>query len=101
MGEGNTTAYAPHCLHRDFSGELFAITTNVTVVDWAMKSLNFWWLDRNIEGYGLTIDGLRVHGGGHISVGGQVGTVRNQVCVIFSILIVCPFLDDEYLFFSW
>ncbi|KAH8895481.1 Di-copper centre-containing protein [Thozetella sp. PMI_491] len=77
MGEGNSTAYTPHCLHRDFSGELFALTANSTVVQWAMESESHWWLDRNIEGYALAIDGMRVHAGGHLSVGGQVGEMTN------------------------
>ena len=75
MGVGNTTAYTPHCLRRDFSGELFALTTNMTFVKEATQSSNFWWLNRNVEQYGLNLDELRVHGGGHLGVGGQIGDV--------------------------
>ncbi|KAH7309632.1 hypothetical protein B0I35DRAFT_359486, partial [Stachybotrys elegans] len=78
MGVGNSTAYDPHCLHRDFSNVLFAQLNNSTVIQETMDSSNHWWLDRNIEGYGLTLTGQRSHGGGHLGIGGQVGEMTNR-----------------------
>lgn len=75
MGPGNHTAYAPHCLRRDFSPWLFAMSLNQSVQDWTMTAPDFWHLDYWIEGLSLSAPGIRIHGGGHFGVGGQIGEV--------------------------
>jgi tyrosinase len=80
MGPGNSLAYNPHCLRRDFAPNLFSQTVNSTVVQQTLAVDDFWHLNQAIQGFSLAISGMRTHAGGHIGVGGMVGEVYHPGC---------------------
>lgn len=80
LGPGDNTSFTPHCLIRDFSPLLLIQAGNISVYDRVMASEDFWSLDRNTEGVSLT--DFSIHSAGHISVGGQIGEVRQTLTSI-------------------
>lgn len=74
-GPANHTEYTPHCLRRDISPYLITMPANATCLNWALNSVSHFQLDRNIEGLGLAVEDMRIHAGGRIGVGGQIGDV--------------------------
>lgn len=78
MGPDNHTDYTPHCLRRDFSPWLFTLAGNQSVVDWTLNATDFWHLDAHVQGIGLGIYSMRVHGAGHMAIGGQIGEVSSK-----------------------
>lgn len=100
MGPGNHTAYTPHCLRRDFSPWLFAMTLNQSVQDWTLTAPDFWHMDRWVEGLSLAVPDIKIHGGGHLAVGGQIGEVNTSslhfsICrgILFEVLMEISYLS--------
>lgn len=75
MGPGNSTAYTPHCLRRDFTPDLVASKLTQDMLDFQLEAASFWEYDRRVEALNLTIPGVTTHGAGHFGVGGMVGEV--------------------------
>lgn len=73
MGPGNHTEYNPHCLRRDISPWLFSQSLNAAVVDRILAEPNFFEFELTTEGRGPTVPDIATHGGGHLSVGGNIG----------------------------
>jgi hypothetical protein len=94
MGPGSSVTYTPHCLRRDFSATLAVQTLAQSVLDFELEADSFWEYDRRVEVLNLTIAGVTTHGGGHFSVGGQVG----EVCSTLSLSLYHPsnFLSRLY-----
>ena len=75
MGPGNTTAYTPHCIRRDFSPWLAGLSVGRARYDEVLAAGDFWEFTRRVEGVSLEIPDMSLHGGGHLAVGGEVGEV--------------------------
>jgi tyrosinase len=78
MGMGRSTAYQPHCLRRDFSGDLFAITGNMKNVRAAVDADSYLKMILLQEQLSMTVPDIKMHGAGHLSVGGQIGDMSNM-----------------------
>ena len=68
------TEYNPDCLRRDFSPQLASDHLNQGQVDHVMAADDYWEWDRRAQG-AITVPTLSYHGGGHLGVGGEIGTV--------------------------
>lgn len=60
-------------MRRDFSPTLVTEVLSNANIATAMNSENFQEFNINIQGKSLEISGMRLHGGMHIGIGGQVG----------------------------
>lgn len=76
MGPGFTTAYQPHCLTRDLAPYFATFTLNSSVVAHTLAATNFFDFDIRVEG-GISVPEMTYHGGGHLSVGGDLGEMGN------------------------
>ncbi|KAF2815951.1 Di-copper centre-containing protein, partial [Mytilinidion resinicola] len=72
MGPGFSTAYNPRCMTRDLSSYFASQTLNSTVVAKTIAGKTFQAFDIQVQGT-TTVEGMRYHGGGHLSVGGDLG----------------------------
>ncbi|KAF2761830.1 Di-copper centre-containing protein [Pseudovirgaria hyperparasitica] len=72
MGPLNSTAYNPRCLRRDFSPWLASKKLRKSVVDLTLSKSHFATFDIAVQGM-IDVPGLTYHGGGHLSVGGDIG----------------------------
>ncbi|KAI1408478.1 hypothetical protein F5Y13DRAFT_182677 [Hypoxylon sp. FL1857] len=77
MGPGNYTEYTPRCVRRDFSPWLIARTLNAHTVAFVMDASSYFELEHRIEGIGGGIEGVSIHGGGHLGIGGTLGDMAN------------------------
>ncbi|KAH8657993.1 hypothetical protein BX600DRAFT_468500 [Xylariales sp. PMI_506] len=77
MGPGNSTDYTPHCLRRDFSPWLVTQTLNSSVYDFTTSATTYFDLEHRSEGLSLAVEGITLHGGGHLGVGGDLGEMSN------------------------
>jgi tyrosinase len=68
--------YNPHCLTRDFSPYFASQTLNSSVVASALAGKTFKDFDIVVQGR-VDIAGTKYHGGGHLSVGGDLGVVSS------------------------
>jgi len=71
---GNSLAYDPQCLRRDISPWLLTIACNNSTVNYALAAPDFFQFNIRLQG-GLQPADIRLHGGGHIAVGGNTGYV--------------------------
>ncbi|KAH6653182.1 hypothetical protein BKA67DRAFT_647138 [Truncatella angustata] len=78
MGPGSNIEYNPQCLTRDFSPWLITQTLNTTVVDWGLSANSFAVYDYRTQGTGIEVSGMTYHAGGHLGVGGDIGTIGNM-----------------------
>jgi tyrosinase len=76
MGPGLNTSYAPQCLTRDLSPWLATQKLQKAGVIKTLAGTNFWDFDIKVQG-DVTVEGLTYHGGGHLSVGGDLGVLGN------------------------
>lgn len=76
MGPGFTTAYTPHCLTRDLAPSLAVAKLNSTGVAYTLAAKTFLEFEIRVEG-GIDVPSLTYHGGGHLSVGGDLGELGN------------------------
>ncbi|OCK85065.1 Di-copper centre-containing protein [Lepidopterella palustris CBS 459.81] len=74
MGPGLSLTYNPRCLTRDLSPYFASLKLNSTVVTTALSGQTFRDFDVYVQGT-VTTDGMTYHGGGHLSVGGDLGVV--------------------------
>lgn len=75
MGPGNHTEYTPHCIRRDFSPWLAGNSVSRRRYDEVLAADVFWEFTHRTEGISLSVDDMSLHGGGHLSVGGEIGEV--------------------------
>jgi tyrosinase len=80
MGPHHNTTYNPRCLTRDFSPWLATQKLNSSVVNHALSASNFSEFDIIVQG-GIQVAELDYHGGGHLSVGGDLGVVSRPPCL--------------------
>ncbi|TLD09242.1 uncharacterized protein PgNI_06966 [Pyricularia grisea] len=73
MGLGDSLEFQPHCLRRDFSPTLASTSMSHEVISKTLANSNFWGFSRWIQGFGFDAENLTIHGGMHLSIGGQVG----------------------------
>lgn len=74
---GNSVAYNPRCLIRDFSPYLVTWTLNSSLVDWALAADSYAVFDIRAQGDGISVWDMTYHGGGHAGIGGDVGDMGN------------------------
>ncbi|KAI5807356.1 hypothetical protein DFH27DRAFT_315579 [Peziza echinospora] len=72
----NTNISNPHCLKRDFSANIAGSNLVSSVVDDILLQTDFAHFARKIEG-NPTFDVKNVHRGGHIGIGGVLGTMAD------------------------
>jgi tyrosinase len=77
MGPGNSTAYNPRCLKRDFSPYLVSWTLNSSLVNWVLAADSYAVFDLRAQGDGISVWDMTYHGGGHAGVGGDTGDIGN------------------------
>ena len=77
MGPGPDTNGNPRCLTRDFSPYVAASWSGVNMTNLSMKQKDFGWFNRISNGLS-NINDLGIHGGGHFSVGGVLGTMGDM-----------------------
>lgn len=75
MGPGNHTEYTPHCIRRDFSPWLAGFSVSRARYDEVQAAPDYWELTHRVESVSLEIPDISLHGGGHLSVGGEAGEV--------------------------
>lgn len=85
MGPGNHTYYSPHCLRRDFSPYVISTSTNQSILEQTLNATDFWHLDFAVEAVPLTVAGFRIHAGGHLGIGGQIGEVDLLVPIVYGV----------------
>jgi tyrosinase len=66
--------YNPHCLTRDLAPYFASFTINSTMVARALAAPDFAQFDIVAEG-GISVPSMTYHGGGHLSVGGDLGVM--------------------------
>ena len=75
MGPGNHTDYTPRCIRRDFSTWLMARTLDAGTADFVKDAATYFEFEHRTEGLTTGIEGVSVHGGGHLGIGGVLGDV--------------------------
>lgn len=78
LGPGPSLESNPRCLTRDFSYWLISRTLTKTVVDWTLEAASFAVFDFRLQGTGIEPEGMTVHAGGHLGVGGDIGEIGNM-----------------------
>ncbi|KAK6222866.1 hypothetical protein LQW54_000676 [Pestalotiopsis sp. IQ-011] len=76
MGPGYNTSYNPHCLTRDLAPSLAVQKLNISGVAYTLAARTFAEFDVRVEG-GVEVADMTYHGGGHLSVGGDLGEMGN------------------------
>ncbi|ETS81057.1 hypothetical protein PFICI_06059 [Pestalotiopsis fici W106-1] len=76
MGPGYNTSYSPHCLTRDLAPSLAVQKLNITAQLYPLLAPTFAEFDVRVQG-GIEVEALTYHGGGHLSVGGDLGEMGN------------------------
>lgn len=90
MGPGNSTAYNPRCLTRDFAPLFATSKLNETNVKRTLRAKSFAEFDILCQG-GITPPVFTYHGGGHIGVGGELGVVCvRPYCASYLFLLIIP-----------
>lgn len=74
MGPGDNVSGNPRCLSRDFSPYIAATWSGANTTKLNMKQPDFGWFARTVQGE-PSIAQMGIHGGGHYSVGGSLGTM--------------------------
>lgn len=74
MGPGPDMGGNPRCLSRDFSPYFAGRYLGVNQTELTLAQPDFGWFNRVVEG-GPSFEQSGVHGGGHYSVGGTLGTM--------------------------
>ncbi|KAI0851358.1 hypothetical protein F5Y00DRAFT_267959 [Daldinia vernicosa] len=77
MGPGRHTEYTPHCIRRDFSPWLMLRTLNTSTINFVLNASSYFEFEHRIEGLTLGIEGVSVHSGGHLGIGGMIGDMAN------------------------
>jgi tyrosinase len=75
-GPGFNTSYNPHCLTRDLAPPLAVQKLNASGVAYTLQASDYFEFDIRVEG-GIDVPALTYHGGGHLSVGGDLGEIGN------------------------
>lgn len=78
LGPGPSLASNPRCLTRDFSYWLISRTLTKSVVDWTFEATSFAVFDHRVQGVGIEPEGMTIHAGGHLGVGGDIGEIGNM-----------------------
>jgi tyrosinase len=78
FGPGPSVTANPRCLSRDFAPSLATHTLNSSLVDWTLAATSFAEYDHRIQGLGIEVEGMTLHAGGHLSVGGDIGDMGNM-----------------------
>ncbi|KAL2874973.1 hypothetical protein SGCOL_009816 [Colletotrichum sp. CLE4] len=73
MGLGSSLEPQPHCLRRDFSPTLVASALRDEIIDRALSAPTYGEFNSHIQGYSFEFDGLTLHAGMHLGIGGAVG----------------------------
>ncbi|KAK1728693.1 hypothetical protein CaCOL14_000109 [Colletotrichum acutatum] len=73
MGLGSSVEPQPHCLRRDFSPTLVASALRDEIIDRALSASTYGEFNSHIQGYSFEFDGLTLHAGMHLGIGGAVG----------------------------
>jgi tyrosinase len=77
MGPGNSTAYNPRCLHRDFIPTVAADAGGIVKHNYLLEAPDYFQFLRRIDGECIGVDCLYPHHSAHIAVGGQAGEMTN------------------------
>ncbi|KAI2638823.1 hypothetical protein GGS26DRAFT_587595 [Hypomontagnella submonticulosa] len=77
MGPGNHTDYTPRCIRRDFSTSLMSRTLDAGTADFIKSATSYFEFEHRTEGLAPGIEGVSVHGGGHLGLGGVLGDMAN------------------------
>ncbi|KAL2109103.1 hypothetical protein VUR80DRAFT_2967 [Thermomyces stellatus] len=78
FGPGPNLEANPRCLARDFAPSLALEKLTAEMTDWVLEAETFTEFDHRFQGVGIDVDGMTIHAGGHLSVGGDIGDVGNM-----------------------
>ena len=78
LGPGASLDSNPRCLRRDFSYWLISRTLTQDVVDWTLAATTYGEFDHRLQGTGIEPEGMTIHAGGHLGVGGDIGEIGNM-----------------------
>ncbi|KAI1649086.1 uncharacterized protein F4817DRAFT_41369 [Daldinia loculata] len=77
MGPGRHTEYTPRCIRRDFSLWLMLRTLNTDTANFVLDASSYFEFEHRTEGLTLGVEGVSVHSGGHLGIGGMLGDMAN------------------------
>ncbi|KAI3554656.1 hypothetical protein CABS02_05137 [Colletotrichum abscissum] len=72
IGLGSSVESHPHCLRQDFSPTLVASALRDEMIDRALSAPTYGEFNSHIQGYSFEFDGLTLHAGMHLGIGGAV-----------------------------
>lgn len=78
FGPGPNLEPNPRCLARDFAPSLALEKLTAEMTGWVLEAETFTEFDHRFQGVGIEVDGMTIHAGGHLSVGGDIGDVGNM-----------------------
>lgn len=78
FGPGPNIEPNPRCLARDFAPSLAIEKLTDEMVAWVLEPDIYTEFDRRLQGVGLDVDGMTIHAGGHLGVGGDIGDIGNM-----------------------
>ena len=78
FGPGPNLEPNPRCLARDLAPVFAAEKLNPKMADWVFSAETFGEFDFRLQGVGIEVDGMTIHAGGHMGVGGDIGDIGNM-----------------------
>ena len=78
FGPGPNLEANPRCLARDFAPSLAVEKLSSEMADWVLEAEAFTEFDFRLQGVGIDVDGMTIHAGGHLGVGGDIGDIGNM-----------------------
>lgn len=78
FGPGPNLEANPRCLARDFAPSLALEKLTADKVGWVLEAEAFTEFDHRFQGVGIEVEGMTIHAGGHLSVGGDIGDIGNM-----------------------
>jgi tyrosinase len=76
IGPGQNLEYKENCLRRDWVPELMSRELTSAKVAEISTANNFAEFDKRVQG-GIDYEALTYHGGGHVGIGGELGTIQD------------------------
>lgn len=78
FGPGPNLTPNPRCLRRDFAPSLAIAKLSAEEANWVLSATTYGEFDHRLQGIGGEPEGMTIHAGGHLGVGGDIGDIGNM-----------------------